>query len=59
MKIEFSASIPPIQSALSVGGDQSVRVKLDVPASEIAAMVGLMGYGCGRLLRVTVETEDE
>lgn len=55
MKVEFQASIPMIQSAMSVGGDQSVRLKLD----EIAAMVALMGYGCGKPLRLIVETEDE
>ena len=59
MKVEFQASIPMIQSAMSVGGDQSVRLKLDVPATEIAAMVALMGYGCGKPLRLIVETEDE
>lgn len=59
MRIEFVASIPSIQSAMSVGGDQSTRLKLDIPASEIAAMVNLMGFACGKLLKVTVETEDE
>lgn len=59
MRITFQASIPAIQSAMSVGGDQSTRLKLDIPASEIAAMVAMMGYACGKLLSVTVETEDE
>ena len=42
MKIEFIASLPPIQSAINIGGDGSTRVKLDIPESELAEAVKLV-----------------
>ena len=42
MKIEFIASLPDIQSAISIGGDGATRVKLDIPESELAQAVKLV-----------------
>lgn len=56
-EIGFSAYLPEIQSAISIGGD-GARLKIDVPESEIAAVVKLAAYGRGKRLRVTVEIED-
>jgi hypothetical protein len=54
---EFSATIPQIQSALSVGGDGATRIKIDVPTTEIAEVVKLAAFGRERLLRITVSAE--
>ena len=53
---EFHASIPPIQSATSIGGDGSCRLKIDVPASDLAEVMKFAGFGREKLLRITVET---
>ena len=38
----FSASLPPIQSAISVSGQgDGARVKLDIPQSELEAILKL------------------
>ena len=42
MIIEFIASFPDIQSAISIGGDGATRIKLDLPESEIANAVKLV-----------------
>ena len=55
---EFSASIPPIQSATSIGGDGACRLKLDVPASDLAEVMKLAGFGMGKHLKITVEAAD-
>lgn len=52
-EIGFSAYLPEIQSAISIGGD-GARLKLDVPESELAAIVKLAAYGRGKVLRVTI-----
>jgi hypothetical protein len=44
------ATIPQIQSALNVGGDGSVRLKLDIPATEIAQAMNLAAFGREKLL---------
>jgi hypothetical protein len=60
MRVTFEASIPMIQSAFNVGGDGSARLKLDIPASELAAVVNMMGFARERSVSVTVDTgEDE
>ena len=41
MFITFNASLPDIQSAISVGGDGATRVKLDIPSCDIAEAVKL------------------
>lgn len=57
--ITFSASLPPIQSAISLDGlGDGGRVKLDVPASDVGALLLLQHHGAGRQLRVTIEIEE-
>lgn len=53
--IEFTASLPPIQSAISLDGNgDGGRVKLDVPRSDVAALLRLQAWaGCA--LRVRIE----
>lgn len=41
MMIKFVASLPDIQSAISVGGD-GARIKLDVPESELGNVIRLV-----------------
>ena len=57
MKINFNASLPDIQSALSVGGT-GARLKLDVPETDLAEIIKMVMVK-GKLLRVTVEVEDD
>lgn len=40
--VTFLATFPPIQSAIKVGRD-GARVQLDIPASELPAVVRLLG----------------
>ena len=42
MEIQFIASFPDIQTAISIGGDGSTRIKLDMPETEIASAVKLV-----------------
>jgi len=56
---EFIATIPQIQSAFNVGGDGSTRLKLDVPASEMAAIGDLITYGRDKALTITVSVDGE
>lgn len=58
MEIKFDASLPEIQSAISVGA-MGARVKIDIPETEIAEVLKLAAYGRGKVLHVTVEAEDE
>lgn len=58
-KITFLASLPPIQSAISVSGSgDGLRVKLDIPESELPEATKLMLLR-GKSFRVTVEVEEE
>lgn len=52
--ITFLASIAPLQSAITIASDGGARIKVDVPESEMQAVVRLMGMR-GKVLRVTVE----
>lgn len=54
---EFSATIPPIQSAINIGQD-GARIKLDVPESELAEVMKLAAYGRDRVLSVRVSKEE-
>lgn len=60
-KIHFYATLPDIQSAISLPGypDSGARIKLDLPATDVGAAVLLQQRGAGKLLRVTVEVVDE
>ena len=55
-EITFKATLPPIQSAVSIGQD-GARLKLDIPESEKAEYHKLAAYGFGRVLTVTVRVE--
>lgn len=56
MAVTFLCSIAPLQSAIQVAGDAGMRLKLDIPDSEMDAAVQLLGMR-GQVLRVTVELE--
>ena len=54
-KIEFIASLPDILSAISIAGvDGNTRIKLDIPASEIKAVMKLIAMK-GQVFKVTIE----
>ena len=57
IKIEFKASLPPIQSAIKIGQD-SARIQFDVPASDLHEATK-MAFLHGRVLRVTVEIDSD
>ena len=54
-KIVFIASLPDILSAINIAGvDGNSRIKLDIPASEIEAVVKLTEMR-GQVFKVTIE----
>ena len=54
-KIVFIASLPDILSAINIAGvDGNSRIKLDIPASEIEAVVKLTEMR-GQIFKVTIE----
>ena len=54
-KISFIASLPDILSAFNISGvDGNSRVKLDIPASEINAIIQLTELK-GQAFKVTIE----
>jgi len=58
-KIIFTASLPDILSAINIAGvDGNSRIKLDIPASEIEAVVKLTGMR-GQVFKVTIEEISE
>lgn len=55
--IIFNASLPPIQSAISLDGNgDGARVKLDIPRSDIEAVLVLQGLS-EQSFKVTIESE--
>jgi hypothetical protein len=58
MEIEFVASLPDIQTAISIGGDGATRVRFDIPESELANAVKLVMLK-GHAFRVKIETIKE
>jgi hypothetical protein len=57
MRIEFNASLPPIQSAINLDGNgDGARIKLDIPRSEIEAVLKLQGL-TGQVFRVVISDE--
>jgi len=54
VKIEFIASLPDIQTAISISGDGSTRVKLDIPESELSEAVKLVMLK-GKAFKVTIQ----
>lgn len=54
-KITFTASLPAIQSALTLSGNgDGARVKLDIPGTDLSSAMRLMLLA-GRAFQVTVE----
>jgi len=57
MIIEFEASLPDIQSAITLSGSgNGARIKLDVPENEFVEVVKLTLLR-GKSFRVTIEDE--
>lgn len=56
---EFRAIIPDIQSAIKLGGSGESRVQFDVPASDIAEVMKLAGFGTRKVLRIAVEVDKQ
>jgi len=59
-KIQFYASLPPIQSAYNIDGreGEGARIKFDVPGTDVEAIAEMIFRARGKLLRVTVEVEE-
>ncbi|MBE3576895.1 MAG: hypothetical protein IMX00_04315 [Limnochordales bacterium] len=59
-RIEFIASLPPIQSAISIGGAEgdASKIKLEVPGTETAAVLRLLLLR-GKAFKVTIEPLEE
>lgn len=55
MQIEFLASLPDIQSAISIGGD-GMRVKIDIPETEVSEGIKLVMLK-GKVFKVIIECE--
>ena len=54
-KIIFTASLPDILSAINIAGvDGNIRIKLDIPASDMLQVVQLQAM-VGKAFKVTVE----
>ena len=58
MKIEFIASLADVQTAISIGGDGSTRLKLDIPASELAEAVKMVMLK-GKAFKVNIEAIEQ
>lgn len=58
-RIEFRASLPQIQSAISLSGQEGdgARIKLDIPGTDRLAALKLAMLA-GRPLKVTVEIDE-
>ena len=57
-KIVFTASLPDILSAINIAGqDGNSRIKLDIPASDIEAIVRLIELK-GQSFKVTIEQSE-
>ena len=58
MEITFIASLPDIQSAISIGGDGATRVKFDIPESDLAEAVKLVMLK-GQAFKIKIETIEQ
>ena len=55
VRIEFIASLPPIQSAINIDGQgDGARIKLDIPASEMNQVIELQKL-TGKVFKVIIE----
>lgn len=54
--VTFSASLPPIQSAISLDGmGDGARIKFDIPRTDVGAVLLLQHYFSGTEFTVTIE----
>jgi hypothetical protein len=53
---EFLATIPPLQSSISIGQD-GARIKIDAPESELAEVLKLAAFGREQVLHVRISKE--
>lgn len=59
-KVAFSASLPAIQSAISISGNgDGARLKLDIPMSDADVIPLIQMYFAGVPFRVTFERAQE
>jgi len=55
MSISFIASIAPLMSSIQIDGvDGNSRIKLDIPATEVEAVMKLIAMK-GQVFKVTIE----
>lgn len=58
--IAFVASLPPIQSAITMDGNgDGARIKLDIPASDVGAVLLLQHHFSGVAFEVTIKQLDD
>lgn len=58
MEITFTASLPPIQSAINLDGNgDGARIKLDIPRSDIKAILELQQM-TGKSFKVVITDEE-
>ena len=57
MRISFTASVPDIMSAINISGQGAIRLKLDIPESEIAEAVKLVLLK-NTAFRVTIDADE-
>ena len=53
--LTFLASIAPLQSAMTISSDGGMRVKLDIPETELRQIKQLMALR-GKVLKVSITT---
>jgi len=59
MEIKFTASLPPIQSAINLDGNgDGARIKLDIPRSDILEVLKLQALA-GESFTVTIGVNSE
>lgn len=59
MKLQMMASLPPIQSAISVDGSgDGARIKFDISRDSVPEVLKLV-LMTGKPLKMTIETEEE
>ena len=54
----FIGTIAPLQTAITIASDGGMRIKIDVPESEMGAALELLTMR-GKTLRVTVEVAND
>ena len=55
MKINFTATLSDVSTAISIDADGATRVKFDIPESDLAEAMKLVLFK-GQAFKVTVET---